>query len=165
LLVENYSIDNGWHWDEERSSASYNRYTLDVNADAILEAAGLSDDERRTQPLWVAYPSHVSYQIRIIADVDWNVPSEQRTEDNDWFYFRSSESEKDGVVELNYEYRSKTHRVSVADARRYLRELKSIRNASYYALEVSVPATIDVMSHVANGISSFLRSLNEQAAQ
>jgi transglutaminase-like putative cysteine protease len=165
VLVEQYTIDEGWYWDEENSSGGYNRYTLELRADSIITAASLPDDERRTQPLWLPYPTHVSHQIRIVSDVDWSLPSKQRTEDNDWFYFYASEAVKEGVVELDYEYRTKTHSVSVADARRYLRKLKSIRDGSYYALQVSLPATVDVISHMASGLSNILRSLSAQESQ
>ena len=139
-LVERYHIKNAMQYLEDESDAANATFTFNVFAYAINGDLRLPSDTRRRQPLAQYHPIHVKHQIIMTHADGWLIEDDSYAIKNSHFeYLASNTGKSSNALTLNYELKTLTDTVSVADSRDYIRDLENLLDSPYYAITFTFP--------------------------
>ena len=138
-MVEQYAIPNALEYQEDESNTAYATFMFSVYAETITGDLQPPSDTRRRQPLAQIHPVHVKHQITITHEDGWLIEDETFAIKNPQFEFTASNTrEGEYNFVLNYELKTLTDTVSVADSRDYLSDLQRMLDSPYYGVTFSV---------------------------
>ncbi|TWX47412.1 DUF3857 domain-containing protein [Colwellia hornerae] len=140
-LAESYTINEFW----KKGEVDYERnfYPTDIR-NAVYKPKQVT----RTAPLWFAYPNNIINKIIIeFEEKNWEFDDESFVEDNDFFFFKRDVSFTDNILNLTFEYRSKTDHIPANEVESYLAARKTLRSKAYYGITKyakQTASTVDV---------------------
>lgn len=151
--IERYIIDDAWEKSDDYSDEKSTAYVLDLHADTITSQLSLPSDQRRHQPLLQNHPVNVTHQIELTTADGWEIENENTEIGNDYFTYNSSTSVNGNTLTLNYRLMTKEDIVTVADSRRYIKDLKKTLDAPYYQVWFEFPVVSENLQNLGNQLS------------
>ena len=120
-LSERYLINDFW-------TKSADAYEADFYAYDIRNALYKPKIVNRNSPMSLYYPDHMTIQTSIeFEDKGWRFDNVDFIEDNDYFYFKASESFNNKSLVLSYDYYSKQDFIAKEDINKYLAAREKVR--------------------------------------
>ncbi|MBA6348401.1 DUF3857 domain-containing protein [Colwellia sp. BRX8-9] len=140
-LAESYTINEFWKKGEVDYERSF--YPTDIR-NAVYKPKQVA----RVAPLWFAYPNNIINKITLeFEEQNWEFDDDSFVEDNDFFFFKRDVSFTDNILNLTFEYRSKTDHIPANEVESYLAARKTLRSKAYYGITKyakQTASTVDV---------------------
>lgn len=162
--IEHYIIDDAWEVSEDYSDEESTWYVLYLQADNITSQLSVPSDRRRHQPLLQNHPVNVTHQIELTTADGWEIEDEDTEISNDYFKYNSSSTVKGTTLTLNYSLATFDDVITVADSRRYIKELKKTLDDPYYHVWFEFPVLNENLQNLSNqltGISAWFKQTAE----
>lgn len=148
IATERYNIAEVWDETDEEGL-----YELEFVADSIYENLTLPSDQRRVQPLAHRHPVSVLHTISVMLNEGWAMDPDEVNIENDFFKYHSSVQVNGKELLLSYGLESLQGIVPVKRARKYIRDLKRVRNDAYYTVEFSLPVGTEPLYFLENQLT------------
>jgi Zn-dependent protease len=127
VVVEAYKIDKAF----EHKNGKLRFY---VHPEIVTDELKAPEMPERSTPLALEYPDHVASQIVLRLPKKWNVTRDAVNIETRFFRYDSKLKYSDDEITLDYDFRTLTDHVPVAELPGYIKQLDRAENDTYYSL-------------------------------
>jgi len=152
-IVESYWL-SPWEESFDHDSDSTRLFTFSVHADSITDSLQLPEDRRRYQPIAQSYPVNIRHRIHVSYALGWNITDESKRVSSKYLNYEYAEKVDDEMLLLDYQLQTLEPEVTVADSRRYIRDLRKVLNDRHYSVNVELDVSELYADALANQLSS-----------
>ena len=122
-VTEQYQIEDLWESETGRPAQAV------LYADAMEDLLTNPESRRRTQPLYIPYPSRREQELVVHLPQDgWNIPAMEESVEHGAFAFRYRRSHSGSIVRFRYECETRAPEVSAAEVAEYLHKREAMEN-------------------------------------
>jgi transglutaminase-like putative cysteine protease len=129
-VEEVYSIPNIW----EEGKDQQGKLGADFYPVDLFDYSKKPKILHRKQPLALEHPIYIEQKTRIHLGDGWDLEDTQVKLQNTGFYFEKNIKYTAGVLQLDYQYRSKSRAIKLGDFKQYLTDLETMDDELGYSL-------------------------------
>lgn len=144
-LIERYKIKNVWSYD-----STGKKYYTTFLGKSLYDQLLILPNRARKDPLYLNYPYHINYTIRVHMPENWNVPAETWNLEREAYIigFKSEYIAHEKIWQLDYEYKTREDFIPASQIAQYNKDVeKLVANLEYNLskpdLEISKPGNLN----------------------
>lgn len=130
-LIERYSMKNAWQYDSTRQ-----KYYFTILGKILYDQLPDLPNRPRKEPIYLKYPYHLMYTIKVRMPGPWNVPDDKWEVKRDAYEisFKSEYIASENVWQLYYEYETLRDHVMPGESKQFKEDIKKLVSNLEYEL-------------------------------